>query len=38
VLAWALYGLVLLLLATFPLFDHLARDAGPAIPWAGCCC
>jgi hypothetical protein len=28
VLAWALYGLVLLLFATFPWFDHLARDAG----------
>ena len=27
-LAWALYGLVLLLFATFPWFDHLAREAG----------
>jgi hypothetical protein len=28
VLAWALFALVLALLATFPLFDRLARDAG----------
>jgi hypothetical protein len=27
-LAWSLYGLVLLLFATFPLLDRLARDAG----------